>query len=213
MATILRQFRQILFTAICLLVNVPVFAQLRHNPATMIRKLAPNEQKENFYRLILQANVVFEWPKGFVEGQAPDDEDFSFDFALKLPGQDFEVWYQIKSEKEDWARFKENPRAPNSDSIYKEAGKAAAASFCGDDKYFERNIPRSVLARNNADAGKSYLLTLLDLPQTKHYKYALLITLHKNHTGTIIAVCFTNVKDPEFFKNVNRATNCLRFKS
>jgi len=156
--------------------------------------------------------LLFLWPKGFAEVQAPDDEDFSFDFALELPGQDFEVWYQLKSEKEDWARFKDNPQAANPDSIYKGAGKAAAASFCGDDKYFERNIPHSVLARNNADAGKSYLLTLLDLPQTKHYKYALLITLQKNHTGTIIAVCFTNVKGPEFFKNVNRATNCLRFK-
>ncbi|WP_295667093.1 hypothetical protein [uncultured Mucilaginibacter sp.] len=212
MATIVGQFKQILFTAICLLVAASVFAQLRHNQATMIKKPVPNEQKSNFYHLVTQTSVVFSWPKGFAEVQAPDDEDFSFDFALELPGQDFEVWYQIKSEKEDWARFKDNPQASNPDSIYNGAGKAAAASFCGDDKYFERNIPRSVLARNNADAGKSYLLTLLDLPQTKHYKYALLITLQKNHTGTIIAVCFTNVKGPEFFKNVNRATNSLHFK-
>jgi hypothetical protein len=212
MATIVGQFKQILFTAICLLVAAPVFAQSRHNPATMIKKPVPNEQKANFYHLATQTNVAFDWPKGFAEVQAPDDEDFSFDFALELPGQDFEVWYRLKPEKEDWARFKDNPQAANPDSIYKAVGKATAASFCGDEKYFERNIPHSVLARNNADAGKSYLLTLLDLPQTKHYKYALLIVLQKNHTGSIVAVCFTNEKGPEFFKNVNRATNSLRFK-
>jgi len=212
MATFVRQFKQILFTAIFLLLVAPVFAQLRRNPAVMIKKPVPNQQKTNFYQLIAQTNVSFLWPKGFAEVQAPDDEDFSFDFGLELPGQDFEVWYQIKPEKGDWARFKDNPQAANPDSLYKGVGKAAAASFCGDQKYFEINMPHSILARNNADAGKSYLLTLLDLPQTKHYKYALLITLQKDHTGTIIAVCFTNVKGPEFFKNVKRATNCLRFK-
>lgn len=213
MATILRQFKQILFTAICFLVVAPVFSQLRHNPAMMVKKPVPNEQKTNFYHLAIQTNVAFDWPKGFTEIQAPDDEDFSFDFALALPGQDFEVWYRLKPEKADWARFRDNPKTENPDSIYKAVGKASAANFCGDQKYFERNIPHNVLARNNADAGKSYLLTLLDFPQSKHYKYALLIILQKNHTGTIVAICFTNEKGPEFFKNVNRATNCLRFKS
>jgi hypothetical protein len=55
-------------------------------------------------------------------------------------------------------------------------------------------------------------LNLLDFPATKHYKYALLIALQRNHTGTIMAVCFTNDKGPEFFKNVDRASNCLKFK-
>jgi hypothetical protein len=213
MTTILKQFKQILFTAIFLIAVAPVLAQVRHNPAVMIKKPVPNQQRTNFYQLAAQTNVVFLWPKGFAEVQAPDDEDFSFDFGLELPGQDFEVWYQIKPEKEDWARFKDNPQAANPDSIYIAEGKAAAANFCGDQKYFEINIPPAILARNNADAGKSYLLTLLDMPQTRHYKYALLITLQKNHTGTIIAVCFTNVKGPGFFKNVKRATDCLRFKS
>ena len=62
-------------------------------------------------------------------------------------------------------------------------------------------------------AGKTYLLNLLDMPETKHYKYALLITLQKGHVGTIIAVCFANEKGAEFFKNINKASKCLKFKS
>ena len=100
----------------------------------------------------------------------------------------------------------------NPDSVYLDVGKATAVSLAGDQPYFERTIPPEVLAKYHADAGKSYLITLLDLPETKHYKYALLITLQKNHTGTILAICFGNEKGPEFFKNINRASHCLMFK-
>ena len=51
------------------------------------------------------------------------------------------------------------------------------------------------------------------MPATKRYKYALLITLQKNHTGIILAVCFTNEKGPEFFKNLDRASSCMKFKA
>jgi len=179
----------------------------------MLKKPVASEQRTNFYHLVAQAGATFLWPKGFRNVPAPDNEDFSFDFALELPGNDFEVWYQLKSEKQDWASFSNNPQLSNPDSVYKALGKATAASFSGERKYFEKNIPPDILARYNADAGKSYLLTLPELPETKHYKYALVLTLQKNHTGTILLVCFTNVKGPEFFKNVNRASNCLRFKS
>jgi hypothetical protein len=50
------------------------------------------------------------------------------------------------------------------------------------------------------------------MPITKHYKYALLITLQKAQTGTILAICFANEKGPEFFKNMGLAKNCIKFK-
>ena len=215
MMFILKQFKQILLTAMCLLTVVPLTAQVKQPAAVTVKHHHSSDQLKDFFRFVAQANATFVYPKGFKEIKAPDDEDFSYDYALELPGRDFEIWFIVKSEKEDWfnyMRTKDNKNAmANPDSVYNELGKSTALNFT-DQKYIENNIRPDILARYNADAGKSYLLTLQDFPQTKHYKYALLITLQKNHTGTILAVCFSNDKGPEFFKNINRASHCLRFK-
>jgi hypothetical protein len=218
MAIFLKQCKQIFFTAILLLIVTHAMTQVKPPAAAPVKHHPSSDQLKEFFHLVAQANATFVYPKGFREIHAPDDEDFSFDYALELPGKGFEIWFQVKSEKQDWFNYLRTKNAKsaqlaNPDSVYNELGKATATDFTGDQQYFIRTIPPDVLARYNADAGKSYLLTLLDLPDTKHYKYALLITLQKNHTGTILAVCFTNEKGPEFFKNINRASNCLKFKT
>jgi hypothetical protein len=202
-----------LSTASCMLVIAPLSAQVK----PVVAHHASSKQLKDFFQLAAQANVSFKYPAGFREIPAPDDEDFSFDYALELPGKGFEIWFQVKSEKEDWFNYmrtqdSRNEKMENPDSVYNDLGKAYAKTFSGDQDYFVRNIPADVLARYNADAGKSYLLTLLDLPETKHYKYALLIALQKNHTGIILAICFTNQKTPGFYQEIKRASNCLRFK-
>ncbi len=218
METILRQIKQILVIATLLLCMRPAFAQKKTAGNHKIKHLSLTGQFGEFRQLTVKANVSFIFPHGFREITAPNDEDFSFDYAMELPGKGFEIWFQIKPEKEDWFKYEQaqnNPdlQFPNPDSLYSQMGKAQAAQFTGEGRYFTRTIPPEVLARYNADFGKSYLLTLLDLPQTKHYKYALLITLQKSHTSTILAVCFTNDKGPEFFKNLDKASHCVKFKA
>ncbi len=194
------------------------FAQVEHTakPVKPLKPSAISSQRAEFNRLTADANVVFTFPKGFKEIEAPDNDYFSFDYALTLPGKGFEIWFQVKSQKENWKSYElnkgKNTELANPDSTYISLAEAHAAAFTGDNKYFIRVIPDDVLAKYNADAGKSYLLTLLDLPATKRYKYALLITLQKDHTGIILAVCFTNEKGPDFFKNLNRASSCIKFK-
>ncbi len=219
MAIILGQFKKILITVICFQTIAQVIAQVKQGEASPAKHTTSmSAQLREFYHLVAQANVTFIYPKGFKEIPAPDDEDFSFDYALALPGKDFEIWFQVKSQKENWNSYlktRNNPNAQlaNPDSLYRDIAAAEASALAGDQKYYQRNIPSDVLARYRADAGKSYLLNLLDLPETKHYKYALLITLQRDHTGTILAVCFSNEKGPEFFKNINKASHCLKFKS
>ena len=198
-----------------MLLMVPVMAQPKQVAPPAAKHPQSAEQKE-FFRLVAQANVKFIYPNGFREIKAPDDEDFSFDYGLELPGRQFEIWFQVKSEKENWTSYltgkSQNTQMANPDSVYIGLAEAQASAFTGDGKFFKRDIPPDVLARYHADAGKSYLLNLLDLPTTKHYKYALIISLQKNHTGTLMAIYFTNDKDPDFYKYVYRAGHCIKFK-
>ncbi|MDB5123054.1 MAG: hypothetical protein JWP94_1183 [Mucilaginibacter sp.] len=211
MKTILEQFKQLLIAAMLLVFTMPVSAQVRRVEQPVP---AVSPQLKEFYRLAAQSNITFLFPAEFIEIKAPNNEYFSFDYAVKLPDTDFELWFQLKSDKENWMSYvrTRNHFLTNPDSAYVASGAAHAIMFTGGRNYLTRTIPPRVLARYNADAGKSYLLTLLDMPETKHYKYALLITLHKNHTGTITAMCLTNEKGPEFFKNIKKAENCLKFK-
>ncbi len=213
----MKQIKLILVTIVITLYFVPARAQVARAAVAHSKTHTASPQLTEFLHLVAEANVSFIFPKGFKEIKAANDEDFSFDYAMEMPGKDFEIWLQVKSQKENWASYirtqnSTTGRLANPDSLYTEIGAAQAISFTGDKQYFVRSIPPDVLAKYNADAGKSYLLTLLDLPETKHYKYALLISLQKNHTGTILAVCFTNEKGPEFYKNINKASQCLKFK-
>jgi hypothetical protein len=220
----IKHFKQTLLTGVLTIGISALAAQgIVHKPIQQSRHHHKNnnpslisKQRKQFELLAAQANVAFVFPQEFKEIKAPDDEDFSFDYGIELPGKEFEIWFQIKPQKENWASFekaKKNNSAQldNPDSLYASIAAGEALAFTGEKNYLVREIPPDYLARYNADAGKSFLLTLLDTKPTKHYKYALLFALQKFHTGIIFAVCFTNDKGPEFFKNINQAAAALKF--
>ncbi|RYY32986.1 MAG: hypothetical protein EOP46_17625 [Sphingobacteriaceae bacterium] len=209
-----RQSRPTLLILLALLVFIPVFAQVKPKP----KVAQPSEQLSQFKRIIAKANLTFTAPTGFREIPAIDNEDFTFNYAMDIPGKGFEVWYVVRSQKENWASYNRaflnsKSRVANPDSVYADLGNAQAAAFTdGSNQYFVRTLPPNVLKRYNADAGRSYLLNLLDMPETKHYQYALLVSVQKFHTSTVMMVCFTNQKGPEFYKNVERAGSSIKFK-
>lgn len=224
---VLKQFKQILLTGILLFCFAPTLhVEAQKQPVKSQKNVAAkprakpifiSPQLKNFQQLTAQANINFISPKGFREIKAPDNEDLSFDYAMEVPGKEFEIWFQVKSQKENYASYQrsignKSTEQANPDSLYLDMGRAQAITFAGDNNFLIRDIPPKYRAKYNADAGKTYLLNLQDMPVTKHYKYALLITLQKDHIGTILAVCFSNEKGPEFFKNIDRASTCIKFK-
>lgn len=218
MITILKQNKQLLITVILLLFITPVVAQIKQKSTKPVKHINTSPRLKDFLHLTNEADLNFVYPAGFKEVKAPNNEDFSFDYGVELPDDDFEVWYRVRSEKQDWISYQKSLSNPdrqlaNPDSVYRDMADAEALALTGEKDYTVRTMPPNVLSRYNADAGKSYLLTLPDLSATKHYKYALLLILQKNHTGTVMAVCFTNEKGPEFFKEIERACHSLKFKS
>ncbi|WP_461448823.1 hypothetical protein [Mucilaginibacter sp.] len=173
-------------------------------------------QRKNFTLLLKQSNLKFTFPPGFQEVKAVNDEDFSFDFALHDPDHNCDIWLMARSQKQDWLTYEhtqadQRSELDNPDSLYIELGETYANALTGDNIYQARDMPADVLAEYNADAGKSYLLNLQDMPVTQHYKYALIVSLEKNHAGTLIAVFFTNYKDPDFYSDVNKVSHSFKF--
>ncbi|MBE9586759.1 hypothetical protein IM792_20080 [Mucilaginibacter sp. JRF] len=212
-----KQIAQSVLLYVLFAICITAHAQVKSTKKYII-KPKQTEQLSRFDSLANRAGVNFMMPKGFREIPALNDDDFTFDYAMDIPDAAFEVWYQVRSQKESLANFErdradDEPPLASADSIYKEIAKVNANAFTWQSNPFVRTLPAAALKRYNADAGRSYLLTLEDTPETKSYQYALLIALQKFHTGTIIMVCFTNQKDPEFYKNVERAGSSLKFKS
>lgn len=194
MDSLFKQFRRILFVTCLIFYASGVIAQ---------QKIARSnkQQFKNFAREATEANVVFSMPEGFKE-ITDKSEASPFDYGITLPEQEFEIWFKVFPQKESAA-----------DSLYLEMGKNEAKTLAGENDYLVRSLPDDVLDDYNADAGKSYFINLPDSPVTRHYKYALLIILEKDNKGIIMATGLTNDKGPDFFKNLNRARNCIRFKT
>ena len=197
-------------------------SQNRHAKHITVTPALPDtvsSQLKDFKQLAADANIYFKFPSGYGFKEIPvlNDEDYSFDYCMEIPGKEFEIWFQVKSLKDDYIAYERlrndrSNRLESPDSSYIRIARAQASSLSDDPHFFMRNISSDVLVRFSANAGKSYLLNLTDQLETKHYKYALLLALEKDHVGSILAICFTNDKNPEFFKNVNRISYYIKFK-
>jgi len=176
-------------------------------------RLDNSQQFKTFDRALNKAGIAFTFPAGFKEIKAVTNRDFSFNYALELPEKDFEIWLRVNSLKENKDLLKDNNLRMPADSAYSYIIKQQAVAFSNDNNWLTRPIPPFILSRYNADVGKTYLVNLKDSPITKHYKYALMIVLAKHNTGSVFAICLSNEKGPEFFKNMFEASNCLKFKS
>jgi hypothetical protein len=163
-----RQFKQILLITGFLFYAGMLSAQT---------KVKDSREFKSFSRMANRANVALAIPEGFKEIEVKNDNP-AFDYGIKIPDQDFEIWLKIMPQTES-----------TPDSVYLETGKAQAKQLAGDNQYLVREMPDRVLSDYNADAGKTYFFNLPDALATKRYKFALLITLQKNHKGTIMAIC------------------------
>jgi hypothetical protein len=208
MKTMVQQFKQFILTAVFLCIVLPAIAQRRHKIVT--------SQRNDFYQLLKDAGLNFTFPHGFKEIKAINNEYFSFDYAMEKPGDNFEVWLQIKSQKQNWKSYVKDQESgktdlANPDSMYRDMGRAAAIALSGGTNFFERSLPYDIAERYGADAGRSYLVTLLDMDISKHYKYALVVAAQKNHAGTIVLVFLTNYKDADFYRNISIIGHSFKF--
>lgn len=176
-------------------------------------KPAQTAQISDFKDLLAGINGSFTFPDNFVEVKSLSTDKVAFQYGIKQQDAEFEIWFQVNSLKADWQKYETTRQGINPDSLYTKVAADDALALSGSKDYLSRPMPPSVLERYNADAGRSYLLTLADLPATKHYQYALLIVLQKSRYGNIMVACLTNDKGPAFFRNINQLRYCFKFNN
>ena len=204
----IKQLKYIGFCVALLFTIASAFAQVKQ-PLQLTRELKSFDKKLN------KAKMAFIFPAGFKEVKSTDTDNYNFDYGIITPESDFEVWFKVQSQKDSWNSYlkaKNDNHVVHPDSVYNEMGLAQAKAFKGDKDPIERRIPADLLTRYyNADLGKTYLVNLPDAAATKHYKFAMVVVMQKTKTGVALAVCFANELGPGFFKNLNKASSCLKF--
>jgi hypothetical protein len=169
---------------------------------------------KSFKELLTMVNASYIAPEGFVETTPNINDKTSYQYALELPGGDFEACFQVNSTKRDWKNYDQGKHTAgeiNPDSLYTRIALAQINCLAGDGRQFNRTIPAKVLQYYNADIGRSYFFNLADSPLTRHYQYALLVIIQKNHYGSISVICMGNDRGPDFFKKINMLRNCIKF--
>ena len=193
-----------------MLVSVFVFAEtaVAIIPAlAQVKTLASTK----FSKDLTDANLTFTLPAGFKEIKPANNSDF--DYAIEMPDGNFEIWFQARSLKDNRPVRIRNDKQVAPDSAYVEMGRTQAEDYLGtgNRNFLSRRIPQTQLEHYGADAGRTYLVNLSDSPDTRHYKYAMIVVLQKNHIGALEAVCFANELGPGFFKNLTQAASCIKF--
>jgi len=172
-----------------------------------------SQQLKKFKEHLSSINASFVFPEGFTEVKPENNDKTAYEYALELPNADFEILFQVNDLKREWKKFekvKVDPKS-NPDSLYTRIATDQVSSLSGQETSFNRAFPPSIMQFYNVDIGHSYFFNLTDSPITKHYQYALLVVIQKNHYGTISVICLGNDKGPEFFKKINKLRNCLKF--
>lgn len=173
-------------------------------------------QLKTFQQSLSTVDLQFTFPKDFKEIKALHEGNVDVSYAMELPDENFQVWYQVKNTQQQWPKHKiteddSKHTAINPDSLYSVSSSAVAMVLAGKNNFTSKTLSSEVLNTFHADRGKSYQLELYDLPETNHYQYGLLISLQKTGVGYVSMLFLSNDNGPEFYRKVNKAYYSVRF--
>ncbi|WP_295653384.1 hypothetical protein [uncultured Mucilaginibacter sp.] len=202
----LKKFKKLILVIACLpAFTLHVSAQNSQNDSQQLKK---------FKEHLASIDASFVLPEGFTEVKPENSDKTAYEYALTMPNDDFEIRFQVNDLKREWKKFqrgKSGANTINPDSLYSKIAMDQVNSLSDQGPSFNRPFPARIMQFYNVDIGHSYFFSLANNDLTKHYQYALLVVIQKNHYGTISVVCLSNEKGPEFFKKINKLRNCLKF--
>ena len=170
---------------------------------------------KEFKSLLSDCGMNVSIPPGFVESKVIDNNDMSYEYAIKYSDKDFELRYSIrpirytkyandtvKSEMEGQRAFR--------NSSYSIILKTVMLNITGGVEYevqaFDKNAVKSEF---NADWGAT---TFVELKSEfgKGFKYCMIVTIHKDDVADAYYFYLANSKD-KFSENMDPLFHILRF--
>lgn len=188
-------------------------------PAFLLLTICFIDIPPSFTNLLAHAQMTFDTPNGFEETAIIKNKQMNYNYALKLPGHNFEVRYTVRpldTLQKQYEAMKKNQQ-PGTVMAGIEPNKLYAMSFrailfnisggrAGDIKLFPAD---AVKKEFNADWGATGMVPLA--PEFgQNYKDCMVIAIHKDNIGD--AYYFYMITDREDVKLIPSIFHALKFK-
>lgn len=154
-------------------------------------------------------------PIGFVESKIIENNDMSYEYAIKYPDKDFELRYSIrpiryKKYTNDTVKNEMEGQRPFRNSSYGIILKTVILNITGGVEYETQSFDKEAVKNEfNADWGAT---TFVELKSEfgKGYKYCMIDTIHKDDVADAYYFYLANTKD-KFSENMDPLFHTLRF--
>ena len=154
-------------------------------------------------------------PKGFVESKIIENNDMSYEYAIKYPDKDFELRYSIrpiryKKYANDTVKNEMEGQRAFRNSSYGIILKTVILNITGGIEYDVQAFDKAaVKSEFNADWGAT---TFVELKSEfgKGFKYCMIVTIHKDDVADAYYFYLANSKD-KFSENMDPLFHTLRF--
>jgi hypothetical protein len=170
---------------------------------------------KEFKSLLIDCGMNVNIPQGFVESKVIDNNDMSYEYAIKYPDKDFELRYAIrpiryKKYANDTVKNEMEGQRAFRNSSYSIILKTVILNITGGVEYevqaFDKNAVKSEF---NADCGAT---TFVELKSEfgKGFKYCMIVMIHKDDVADAYYFYLANSKN-KFSENMDQLFHTLRF--
>lgn len=170
---------------------------------------------KEFQSILCDCGMNVNIPGGFVESKIIDNNDMSYEYAIKYPDKDFELRYSIrpityKKYANDTVKNEMEGQRSFRNTSYAIILETVILNITGGVKYnFQTFDKDAVKSEFNADWGAT---TFVELKSEfgKGFKYCMIVAIHKNDVADAYYFYLANSKD-KFSENMDPLFHTLRF--
>ncbi len=177
------------------------------------------KEVDSFTQLLNDHKMIFNMPKDYIQTKVKNNEDVSYQYAIKNKKSKLEIRYAIFTLKKELKEYEEWKNSKNKNGVKLDPNKgydiftyAVVENIAGSERYNEKVYDKKIIKNDfNADWGATYYVECNSEFGTG-YKNALIMALHKdNEADVYIVFLFDDFKEVQ--NDIQKSFYSLRFAS